>query len=105
MHPDIAGKLDALRAICAARQVKSLSLVGSAARDDFDPAHSDVDVLAEFLPPAAPGERASAYFGLIADLQALFGRDVDIIERPAVANPYLRRSLLRDEVPVYDAAA
>jgi hypothetical protein len=103
MHPEIAGKLDALRAICAARQVKSLSLVGSAARDDFDPARSDVDVLAEFL-PVPFGQALGRYMGLIEDLEALFGRHVDVVARAAVTNPFLVRSFARDEVPIYGAA-
>ncbi|MGD0413152.1 MAG: nucleotidyltransferase domain-containing protein [Verrucomicrobiota bacterium] len=33
---------------CRARGIRKLSLFGSVLRDDFDPARSDVDVLAEF---------------------------------------------------------
>ena len=37
---------------CRERGIRKLSLFGSALRADFDPAHSDVDVLAEFHPEA-----------------------------------------------------
>jgi predicted nucleotidyltransferase len=40
---------------CRARGIRKLSLFGSVLRDDFDPARSDVDVLAELLPAARPG--------------------------------------------------
>ena len=38
---------------CRARGIRKLSLFGSVLRDDFDPARSDVDVLAELLPTRA----------------------------------------------------
>jgi len=40
---------------CRARGIRKLSLFGSVLRDDFDPARSDVDVLAEFEPDALKG--------------------------------------------------
>ena len=39
---------------CRARGIRKLSLFGSVLRDDFDPARSDVDVLAELLSPRGP---------------------------------------------------
>ena len=40
---------------CRARGIRKLSLFGSVLRDDFGPARSDVDVMAEPLPTAHPG--------------------------------------------------
>ena len=40
---------------CRVRGIRKLSLFGSVLRDDFDPARSDVDVLAEFEPGVRPG--------------------------------------------------
>ena len=40
---------------CRARGIRKLSLFGSVLREDFDPARSDVDVLAEFEPEALKG--------------------------------------------------
>jgi len=45
-----------------ARGIRKLSLFGSVLRDDFDPARSDVDVLAEFEPDALKGV-GFRYFG------------------------------------------
>ncbi len=47
---------------CLARGIRKLSLFGSVLRDDFDPARSDVDVLAEFEPGALHGV-GFRYFG------------------------------------------
>lgn len=44
----VAVDLDRIRAACEQRGVSFLELVGSAARDDFDPSRSDIDVLVDF---------------------------------------------------------
>lgn len=70
--------------------VRSVRVFGSRARgaasDD-----SDVDLLVE------PGERRSFFFpgGLVADLEALLGRRVDVVT-PAGLHPMLRDAVLRD---------
>ena len=51
----IALDREAIVAFCRARGIRRLSLFGSVLRDDFDPARSDVDVLAEFSPGALDG--------------------------------------------------
>jgi predicted nucleotidyltransferase len=52
----VSDNLDRIRAACARRGVSFLELVGSAARDDFDPSRSDIDVLVDF-PDHAPSAR------------------------------------------------
>jgi len=46
---------------CRARGIRKLSLFGSVVRDDFDPARSDMDVLAEFVPEVL-AKTGSEYF-------------------------------------------
>jgi len=70
--------------------VRRLDLFGSAAAGGFDPERSDVDLLVEF-DPMFPGPYAAAYFSLLEGLEKLFGRRVDLVTEPALANPYLRR--------------
>jgi len=43
-------KLDAIADACRRHQVLRMHLFGSALRDDFDPARSDLDLLVEFQP-------------------------------------------------------
>jgi predicted nucleotidyltransferase len=88
----IEAKRSELRALCERYRVEYLALFGSALRDDFDPERSDLDFSVEF-PPMAPEEHADAYFGLLEDLESLFGRRVDLVEIGAVRNPYLRREI------------
>ena len=91
-----------LAALCRRHRVARLDVFGSAVRGAFEPATSDLDFLATFE-PMPPAEHADAYFGLLQDLEALFGRTVDLIEEAAIKNPYFRRSVDASQVPLYAA--
>lgn len=88
--------------LCRRYHVRRLFLFGSAARDDVDPGRSDVDLLVEFEPLPAGGY-ADAYFGLRESLEALFGRDVDLVTLAAVRNPYMRADIERTRTLLYAA--
>ena len=92
-----------LKALCERRGVERLAVFGSALRDDFDPEKSDLDFSVEFS-PMSPERHAEAYFGLLDDLEELFGRRVDLVEIGAVRNPYLRQSIEEEQETVYAAA-
>ena len=94
---------EALEVLCRKHRVKRLVLFGSALRGDFVPERSDLDFLVEFA-PMNPGERADAYFGLLFDLEELFGRPIDLVETGAIRNPYVRRTINRYQEIVYAAA-
>ena len=91
-----------IAAICGRRGVKRLGLFGSAARNDFDTARSDLDFTVEFLEMPL-GLRPASYFGLIEDLELLFGRHVDVVDSNAITNPYLRTAIQSDETTMYEA--
>jgi len=91
-----------LAEICSRFRVLSLALFGSAARTDFKPETSGLDFLVEFF-PMQPEEHAHAYFGLVRELEQLFGRSVDLVEASAVHNPYIRRNIEASQVPLYAA--
>jgi uncharacterized protein len=93
---------DDIAALCDRYRVARLAVFGSAATDTFDPAGSDLDFVVTFL-PLPPVEHSDAYFGLLAELERLFGRRVDLIEENAIRNPYFRRSLEASRVPLYAA--
>jgi predicted nucleotidyltransferase len=78
--------------LCRRHHVKTLELFGSAAAGTFDPRQSDLDFLVDFL-PMPPSAHSKAYFGLWFASQDLFGRKVDLVESPAVANPDFLRSI------------
>lgn len=84
--------------ICTDLRVKRLDIVGSAARNDFRPETSDIDVLVEFEGVDSLFDR---YFELKIHLELLLGRQVDVIQDSAVRNPYVRKSLDQDRVRIY----
>ena len=79
-----------LREFCDKWEVSEVALFGSVLRKDFGP-DSDVDVLVSFRPGAHP--TMFTLVRMIRDLEAIFGRRVDMIDRRAVerSENYIRR--------------
>jgi predicted nucleotidyltransferase len=105
MHRLLTSNLESLRELCRKHRVKNLWLFGSAVRDDFDPARSDLDFLVEFEPQERNGFD-DVYFRLEDDLKKLFNRDIDLIERHVIEqskNPYRRESILESPELLYAA--
>ena len=102
MHPIIESKRQAVAELCRRSGVTRLEVFGSAARDDFDESRSDIDFLVElpFNPQASP---LDDYFGLKDELEAMFGRPVDLVSIGSVSNPYVRASIDRDRQLIYSA--
>jgi predicted nucleotidyltransferase len=69
MIVDIASRREELRELCRRFHVRRLDLFGSAAREDFDPARSDLDFLVEFDPQAPGGLSLRTFFGLKESLE------------------------------------
>jgi len=89
-----------IKKICRDLRVRRLDLVGSASRGEFEPERSDVDVLVQFDGLDRLFDR---YFELKKRLERQLGREVDVIEENAVKNPYVRESLNRDKVRIYES--
>jgi hypothetical protein len=102
MSYPIQERLEPLAALCSRYGVRRLALFGSALRDDFDPRRSDLDFLVDFQPLAA-GVHSNAYFGLLRELESLFGRPVDLVEAGSIRNPYLLRTLEAEQKTLYAA--
>ena len=100
MIPIITQHTDDIAEICRRHHVKRLEVFGSAASGNFNPSSSDLDFLVEFqlLPPA---KHADTYFGLLNDLQSIFGRSIDLIEDKAIENHYFRQSVDATRETVY----
>lgn len=98
----VQDKLASLTELCRRYHVRKLVLFGSALREDFDPQTSDLDFLVEFQTLAA-GQYAEFYFGLLRELQALFGRSIDLVEEGTIRNPYLLRALEAEQEVLYAA--
>ena len=85
---------------CRRHHLRKLAFFGSVLREDFRP-DSDVDVLVSFEPDAP-----WSYFewaDMTDELKAIFGRDVDLVEKESLHNPYRRHSILTSRQVLYAA--
>jgi len=103
MNPIIKSKLDEMIALCIKRRVRRIAVFGSAARGDFDPATSDLDLLVEFQ-QMTPAQHADNYFGLLEDLQKLFGIEIDLLDPAPIENPYFKQAIEQGQVVLYETA-
>lgn len=81
--------------ICAAHDVRTLKLFGSALRGEDTP-ESDIDFLVEF-------EGDKGLFDLVRleqDLESFLGRDVDVLTAPSLSR-YFRDEVLATARPIY----
>lgn len=99
MQSLVSPKLPEIEALCRFHGVRRLDLFGSAARGDTT-ADSDLDFLVD-LGDRQPADYARAYFGLKDALEALFGRPVDLVTPPALANPHFRARIESERVGLY----
>ena len=90
-------------AFCSRWQILELALFGSLVRDDFRP-DSDVDVLVRFDPRAR--HTLLDMVRMEQELQHIFGREVDLVEREAVeqSRNYIRRRAILQSAEVIHAA-
>ena len=100
MHPQIHLDQDQLAAFCRKWQIRELSIFGSALRDSFGP-ESDIDLLVSFDPGA--GLDLFDLVDMKDELEAHYGRSVDLVEKEALRNPWRRREILRTREVVYAA--
>ena len=98
--------LDAVAAFCKKYQLKSFALFGSILRDDFDE-KSDVDVIVE----PVPTDRFISFHDecrMIDELEVLFGRKVEMLEKKSLATiqqPDVRHEIETTAKVIYDAQA
>ena len=91
---------DALAAFCRKWRIRELSLFGSALRDDFR-SDSDLDFLVSFEP-----DMPWDLWDLVTmrdELIDITGREVDLVDKEALRNPYRRRAILSNREMIHVA--
>ncbi|HEY9421393.1 MAG TPA: nucleotidyltransferase family protein [Thermoanaerobaculia bacterium] len=91
---------DRIADFCRRWKITEFALFGSALRDDFR-ADSDVDVLVTFE-PGAPWSLWDLSRMRI-ELEEIFGREVDLVEKKALRNPFRRQAILSNQRVIYAA--
>ncbi len=102
MQAFILEKKEEIAELCRRHHVRRLSVFGSAARDDFDPATSDVDLLVEFVPELDKGYSKN-FWRLEEGMAGLLGRKVDLITDGTIKNPYILRRIQEQREQLYAA--
>jgi len=89
-----------LAEFCRRWKIVEMGFFGSILREDFTK-ESDIDILVSFAPDASWN-----LFDLVEmhdELKEIFGREVDLVEREAIRNPFRRREILGNLEIVYGA--
>ena len=89
-----------IQEFCQRWKIAEFSLFGSVLREDFAP-ESDVDVLISFEPDI-PWSLFD-WMDMIDELKSIFGRDVDLVEKSGLRNPFRRHEILSHRQVIYAA--
>ena len=90
--PLLADRLEPLRHLCNRYGVDRLEVFGSAAKGLFYPASSDLDFIVQMTGQREPGY-ARRFCSFADELEALFGRPVDLLTEAMIHNPYFRNDV------------
>ena len=89
-----------IAAFCRKWKITECALFGSVLQEDFGP-DSDVDVLISFSENA--DWSLYDWVDMIDDLRAIFGHEVDLVEKGTLRNPFRRRAILNHKEIIYAA--
>lgn len=91
--------INELKKLCQQFYVAELYVFGSIAKGSFDD-HSDIDLLVHFS-GVNPLDYFDNFMDFKANLETLFDRKVDLLEKQAVKNPILKKSIDRNKILLY----
>lgn len=100
MNSRIEVKPDQIAAFSRKWKIKELALFGSVLREDFSP-DSDVDILVTFDSDASWS--LFDWPDMMDELKAIFDREIDLVEKAGLRNPYRRHAILTNREVIYVA--
>jgi predicted nucleotidyltransferase len=89
-----------IETFCQKWKVAEMSLFGSVLSKDFS-SDSDIDVLVSFKADAGWG--LFDFVDMLDELEGIFGRKVDMVEKEALRNPFRKQRILGNKEVVYAA--
>ncbi len=100
ISPKVEVSEEAIATCCQRWKITEFALFGSILRDDFRQ-DSDVDVLVSF----APDSKWSLWdiIAMKEELETLFGREVDFVQKEGLRNPFRRYEILSTKQVIYTA--
>ncbi len=99
----IEENIEELQQICERYLVSQLYLFGSAAKGNFDPKRSDLDMVVEFSDSVKPIDYADYFFSFLEELENLFGRKVQLLSFKSLKNAVLINEIENSKVELYAA--
>jgi predicted nucleotidyltransferase len=95
----LAAHIDQIKAICASNKVRTLFAFGSVTNNKFK-ADSDVDMVVD-IAETDPLAYSESYFKLKEQLEAIFNRQVDLLEQKSIKNPFLKKEIDQTKILIY----
>ena len=100
MGPKIPIDYKKIMAFCKKWNITEFAVFGSVLRDDFRQ-DCDVDVLVTF--GSGDGITFDNRVDMLDELKAIFNREVDLVEKKTISNPFRRHSILTTKEVLYAA--
>lgn len=92
-------KMDDIKRLCILYNVDKMYLFGSVLNSSFNE-KSDIDLLVKFKSMEL-SNYLDNYIGFKENLEALFGREVDLVEEQTLRNPVLIKSINNSKSLIY----
>lgn len=102
MQPIITENINAIKEICQKHQVKEMAVFGSVTKDYFTD-KSDIDVLIEFNDNIKHEEYADNYFSFADNLKNLLKKEIDLVTKQFIQNPYFLKAIQQNKQILYVA--
>lgn len=90
---------DQIKMLCVKYNVQKLSAFGSVLTDKFT-SDSDVDLLVKFNKEGI-SDYFSNFFDFKYSLEAVFAREIDLVEEDFISNPYFLNSINSNKELIY----
>ena len=100
MSPKILIDHEKIAQFCKKWNITEFALFGSVLSEDFRP-DSDIDVMVSFEDNA--GWDLFDWVDMIEELKVVFGRDIDLVEKGTIRNPFRRHSIMMHNEVLYAA--
>jgi predicted nucleotidyltransferase len=100
IHPIIQDHLNTIKAFCEQYKVKSLYAFGSVNTPMFTD-KSDIDLLIDFEPGISIEDYTDNFFSLREKFSKLFQRNIDLVTRRSLSNPFFILDVEQSKVLIY----
>ena len=100
MHPIIKNQLNAIKELCKQYKVKSLYSFGSVNTSAFNE-KSAIDLLIDFEPDISIEDYTDNFFSLREKFSNLFKRDIDLVTRRSLSNPFFIQDVEQSKLLIY----